>query len=352
MNQSLKELTVAHQGLFDEARGLALGFGDFAAEVEAIESGLGVLPLGDNGTLLARGPDAAVFLNGITTNDVLALGVGQAHRSLFCANKGKILFHAIVARTKEQEFLILTGADTRDAVAGHLDFYHIREELQMGNVGLARLDLLGPRAEAALAALELPPATVAGSFRDAPLVILPNNRGGKRRTVALLPPAAAAWLVEALLGTEPTARLVGLEACEEARLWAGIPRFGVDFDRDHLPAEAAVYDHISFNKGCYVGQEIHARMHHRGHPNRKLVAVEMPAALAAGLAAGAPLYRDGAAVGSITGLARAARGGRCRGIAMVRHAVVLAGGALAIAPEGPAEVAVQPVATDLSAPKS
>jgi aminomethyltransferase len=159
-------------------------------------------------------------------------------------------------------------------------------------------------------------------------------------------------VTEALLAARPEARLVGLEAFDEARIWAGVPRFGVDFDTDFLPSEAGLESHLSHNKGCYVGQEIHARLHFRGHPNRKLVALRLPAALAEGLASEAALYAGGQHVGRITSLARLARKGLRAGIGLLRYQVTQERPRLALAPDGEAAIDLAPVATDLGAPRA
>jgi folate-binding protein YgfZ len=126
----------------------------------------------------------------------------------------------------------------------------------------------------------------------------------------------------------------------------------VDFDRDFLPAEAALYDHLSFNKGCYVGQEVHARLHHRGHVNRKLCAVTLPEAAAQGAQPGDRLYADGEAVGGLTSLARLPVDGQRRGIAVMRWQALQDGAPLALAPDGPAAVRPLALATDLGAARA
>ena len=65
----------------------------------------------------------------------------------------------------------------------------------------------------------------------------------------------------------------GLDAYEAARIEAGVPRFGSDITPENFPAEAGILERaVSFEKGCYPGQETVARMHYRGHPNRSSIA--------------------------------------------------------------------------------
>jgi folate-binding protein YgfZ len=363
--ESMQALHAANRAVLGEVGGLAvpLGYGDLAAEVEATRSGVGVLDLSACGVLGVRGADAALFLNGVTTNHVKALPVGRGQDNLLCATKGKILHPVLIVRSKEDEFLLVSEPGDTEGVAAHVESYHVREDLRMGVTGLARLDLLGPGAGDALTALGLavpaPGIFTPNRRGESPVLTLNWPLGSQPRLVLLLPPAAAAELAGTLLqrgGPQASAaRLIGLEAWDEARIWARVPRFGVDYGAEHLPAEAALYTHIAFDKGCYVGQEIHARMHYRGHPNRKLVSVDLPEAAAAGMASGAALYHEGQPAGTLTSLARLARDlefrqGRApgrRGMAMIRYPLATANAALSPQPDAAPVIVTAPVASDL-----
>jgi folate-binding protein YgfZ len=351
MRTALEALHAAHHAQFGQVQGvlLPMDYGDFAAEVQACREGLGVLDLEACGVLLVRGPDAAEFLAGLTTNDVKRLQEGRAQPNLICANKGRILHAVTVVHVKAEQYLVVTEPGELEGVAGRLEAYHIREDAEIGRAPLVRLDLLGPRAAAALQALGTSPEAPLGAFEGAPLLTPPLALGAVPRVMALLPAGHAERFVQALLAAQAGARLVGFAAYDEVRIRAGVPRFGADFDADFLPAEAALYDHLSFNKGCYVGQEVHARLHHRGHVNRKLCGLLLPEAAAARLAPGAELFAGGAAVGRLTSLARLPEGGQRRGIALLRWEPLAAGVPLATAPDGPAELRTVALATDLGA---
>ena len=96
--------------------------------------------------------------------------------------------------------------------------------------------------------------------------------------------------------------LAGPGAYEIARIEAGVPRFGSDITPENFPAEAGVLDRaVSFEKGCYPGQETVARMHYRGHPNRllrRLVVAGVPSP-----EPGTPIVQNSKQVGSITSVA-------------------------------------------------
>jgi folate-binding protein YgfZ len=86
------------------------------------------------------------------------------------------------------------------------------------------------------------------------------------------------------------------EELERARIEAAVPAWGKELDASILPAEAGLDEtHISFTKGCYPGQEPIARLHHRGHVNRRLRVLEVDAA-----EPGDEIAHEGKAVGRVT----------------------------------------------------
>ena len=353
MSDPLQAFHSAHQARLAEIAGqpVPLGYGDFPGEVQAILAGVGVLVMEAGGVLLVRGRDAAAFVNGLTTNDLKGLVPGEAQHNLVCANKGKILHHVQVFALDGEQVVVVAEPGDLEAVAGHFRAFHIREELEIGRVEMARVDLLGPAAPAALEAVVPSAGRPKTTFAGAPLLVARAPLGALAGFLALLPPGSAPALVEALQRQEPNARLVGMEAFDEARIRQGIPRFGPDYGEDHLPAETGLYDHISFTKGCYVGQEIHARMHYRGHPNRQLAALAIPETTAEGLAVGSEVFHEGQAVGPVTSLARLSAEGTRRAIAMLRYPVVREAPPLAAGPAQGADIAILPLATALGAPR-
>ncbi|HEV2436551.1 MAG TPA: glycine cleavage T C-terminal barrel domain-containing protein [Verrucomicrobiae bacterium] len=99
-------------------------------------------------------------------------------------------------------------------------------------------------------------------------------------------------------------RACGWQAFETARIEAGIPRFGVDMDNTNLPLECGIESRaVSYNKGCYIGQEVINRIHSFGHVTKELCGLRLAAPASAGLPLpqrGDKLFRDGKEVGYIT----------------------------------------------------
>jgi folate-binding protein YgfZ len=90
-------------------------------------------------------------------------------------------------------------------------------------------------------------------------------------------------------------------AYETARIEAGVPRFGADITPDNFPGETGALDRaVSFQKGCYPGQETVARMRYRGHPNKTLYRLSIEGAEAQ---AGTQILQNGKTVGAVTSIA-------------------------------------------------
>ena len=96
-------------------------------------------------------------------------------------------------------------------------------------------------------------------------------------------------------------RSSGWTALETARIETGIPRFGADMDETNIPLECGIEARaVSYNKGCYIGQEVINRIHSIGHVNRELRRLRLADDLKSLPARGDKLFHDGKEVGYIT----------------------------------------------------
>lgn len=360
MESPMESLYETHQATMETEDGLLLprSFGGFEDEVNAMENGVGVVCREDKALLLIRGADAGLFLSGLVTSNVSALKEGQHQSALLCGTKGKILDPVGLARLKPDQFLLMAEASRINQVAGHLEAYHIREAVKIGKVPFARVDLVGAQVETALKAMGLSVKIPISHYLEAPLLVMDSPLGSTPRVLMLLPEANAASWTEALLESMQKARLVGFDALEEVRINAGVPRWRKDYDTDFLPAEAAAFNRIAFDKGCYVGQEIHARLHHRGHVNRKLVGIALadtlfdatsPPSPSSPPSVGSELFLGDQAVGHVTSLASLGNNGMRRGIALVRYQALVESNTLSLSSSQNTEAVVEitPLSTDL-----
>ncbi|HJZ62647.1 MAG TPA: glycine cleavage T C-terminal barrel domain-containing protein [Miltoncostaeaceae bacterium] len=223
-----------------------------------------------------EGPDAAGFLQGLLTADVAGLEPGATAYSLVLDNRGRIQGDMRVHRDGEDAFTLVVEAGQGEAVAELLHRYHFSEDLEV----------IGPEPFAlvtAAAGVEAP--------EGAADLVLPGRLPG---TVDLVAADAEELMAAAGLAPAPA------EALETLRVEAGVPRFGVDMGTSTLVQEAGL-EHVavSFEKGCYLGQETVARAQHRGRVNRRLRGLFLPAPAAAG----AEVHHEGRAAGRLTSVA-------------------------------------------------
>jgi tRNA-modifying protein YgfZ len=256
------------------------------AEYRELREGAGLLQRSERAVLEVRGPDAAEFLQGQVTNDVVALAPGQGCYAALLNPKGRIVADMRVLHVSPERFLIDTESSVYEALLRDLRMYKIGRQVEVIDASEERsvLSLIGPRSEeVASAATRLRPGPQEHSLVDDGRVAVRSDAG-----VDLIAAGEAAPLREQLL--EAGAHPVTLAAAEIIRIETGRPRHGLDMSEENLPAEAGIVERaVSFTKGCYVGQEPVARMHYRGHPNRHLRGLRLtePAAPGAPVVAGA-----------------------------------------------------------------
>lgn len=258
-----------------------------------------------------RGAKAADVLNGLVTNDVSTLGVGESQSAAALSPKGKLVCDMIVWRTLDDVFHVgVPGA----AAASWLDLVrkYVNPRLSAYADESARVGsivIVGPAAAKLVEPLR-------ASLDTAFVTLL--ARPGSDPFVVVLAPHDQRVRVAELLAAHDTSH--GDDALWQLlRIEGGWPLFGVDMDENTIPQEANLdaLGAISFTKGCYTGQETVARIHFRGHVNRHL----------RGLSADTPLVSgstladaNGKAVGDVRSVATSPRFGHIA-MAMVRREV-------------------------------
>jgi folate-binding protein YgfZ len=267
-----------------------------------------------------EGEKALDALHGLLTNDLRAAEAGQLIPCLALTPKGRPIADLRVWKrmTGEGPTLLDLSAEGADELRRHFARYLPPRFATISPLHEAKiLRVLGPGAAGALnrafgADQELPaedrflqvrPATAAGSDLDesasAPVLLgRPESEGGGWDILLTAQyPGAEETLLEAAESVGGCA--VGPEAWEIWRVERGIPLYGRDFGLDNLPQETGLTERtVSFDKGCYTGQEVVARIHYRGHVNQRLMGIQ-----AAGdepLSPGAELFREEKAAGRIT----------------------------------------------------
>src|SRR5215210_3248824 len=276
--------------------------GDARAEYEALKGGAALLDRSDRSVLRLAGKDPVGMLNAVLTNEVPkepSLGV----YALLLNPKGRIQADLRVLKSGEDVLIEVEPegvAAAKELLGRYAPFYRVGlEDLSETAASWGVLGLYGPRAGDLLEGPDLAEhESVKVSLNGADLlaagVAVPV--GG----YDLLGPADALEAARNHL-RERGAVAAGLDVYEAARIEAGVPRFGSDITPENFPAEAGILERaVSFEKGCYPGQETVARMHYRGHPNKTLhrLVVDGPSPTP-----GTPITQDEKQVGMITSTA-------------------------------------------------
>jgi hypothetical protein len=221
--------------------------------------------LSDRSVLSISGPDARSFLQGLITNDIGKLGADRILYAALLTPQGKILFDFFL-HERDSQVLLDCASESAEALEKRLSLYRLRAKVEIAKRGdLAVMAYWGN---------ETPPPEARPDPRIRAL--------GWRSIVPAGPFEADA---------SPYAA---------HRLDLGVPE-GNDFGRDAMFALDAGLDElqgVSFDKGCYVGQELSARMKHRGTARKRLLPI---AAHAPALpAAATPVSAAGREIGNLT----------------------------------------------------
>ncbi len=285
---------------------------DAKAQVEAAHRGTLALNERDRATLVVGGNDRISWLNGLFTCDLVKRAPDSAVYGLAVARSGKVMCDAtVVVDEAGARVLLSVPGSAVDALRAHLDHYLVMEDAEVSPEigGFEAWSLHGPHSTEALRA-----ARAAGAIGG--LI----DRTGLGGAFALAPLAVASTVRSSL---EPFATVGDEDGWEALRLERAIPRFGADFDERTYPQEAALEKvAVSFDKGCYLGQEVVCMLEMRGHVKRRLAALVFDEPAESALPArGARVTDDqGGDVGEVTSAYRSPTLGRPIALAMLKRA--------------------------------
>jgi tRNA-modifying protein YgfZ len=217
----------------------------------------------DRSTIVLGGSDVLRYLHAVCTQHTLDRAPGDATQALLLSPKGKIEF-AFRLAVLEEGVLVDTEAAAAPRLAERLARFVFRYDVTVGQPVPGAATVVGPGADAALAAAGLPVPVPGRAGIAGPDLVLRRTPVG----VDLLGPGAPA----AVAGLERA----GVERAPDG-LWEllrvehGLPRAGLELTDDVLAEEAGLLgSHVHLDKGCYPGQETVARVHNLGQVQRRL----------------------------------------------------------------------------------
>jgi aminomethyltransferase len=268
--------------IFNEREGwqLPASYGDSLAEYKAVREAdaAGIIDLSARGRVKVSGTEAVQFLNGLVTNDVKALQQNVWMSAAFPNAQGRLIAPARILRLADS-FLIDTDPATSERVLAVLERFTLAGDFRVKNIAdeTALLSVQGAQAHKILrsvfgeALVKIARGQVAQTlWGDHQITVMRATHTGEDGFDIFVPTEIIAALWKALI-SDGGARPVGYDAFETLRIEAGIPRFAADMDETNVVTESMREEEaVSYQKGCYIGQEIIARIHWRGHVAKKL----------------------------------------------------------------------------------
>jgi len=253
------------------------------------------IPLVERGVVAVTGPDRKSFLQGLVSNDIHAVAPGHAVYAALLTPQGKYL-HDFFVFEQDEALLLETDRQAAPDLLRRLKPFKLRSKVTLEDQsgGFAVTVLMPASTAVAVTGLATAEPGAAGPWCGGTVFVDPRHAHLGVR--AVLPSGTVAVrdaLAEAGFGVGSR------DIYEGVRLSLGVP----DGRRDMSPEKSTllesnldVFNGISWDKGCYMGQELTARMHYRGLLKKRLLPVRVEGPLPA---AGTPIHLDGAEVGEL-----------------------------------------------------
>ncbi len=288
------------------------------------------------GTLLrVTGEDAFGFLQGQFTNE-LRQATGSVTYGLWLNQKGKILADSQVLRISAQEFLIASEISPVAVIRQRLEDYIVADDVVLADeTATTQGLLLGGAQSGALIKQLLGAAPAPGRFLCQNEILVYAGRRLPGESFELLGPGKAMAEIRRQLVAQGATEASAAEI-EFARIAAGIPSVPADLGPGDLPNEGGLEDSaLSYTKGCYLGQEVMARLKNLGQVRRRLQVVRGPGAAPAAAAA---LFQGDKKVGELRSVAQ--RNNEFVAWAMLSLLNLDAARGISLSPAGPADITV------------
>jgi folate-binding protein YgfZ len=268
----------------------------------------------DDAWLLAEGPDYLDLLNRLSTGSVADLDVGQGAETVITSGKGRIVARLFVGCAEPEQVWSYGDAGSTGAVEAHLARYTFAEK-----TGLSRPNIVAYGFSRAMT------DTLSTAFGIAPPPPLGVVAVGEGRLWFGHDGFTSAGTCLLLTDSESRFETLLLDETEleSRRIRAGLPRFGHELTEKFNPLEAGLIDAVDFKKGCYVGQEVVARLFNYDKVSRSLL--RWTRSGAAPETGSVLTTADGKTAGVITSVDPLAEGDLIHGLAYIKNSVATPG---------------------------
>jgi folate-binding protein YgfZ len=294
--------------------------GGLQAEYRALTAGAAVVDRSYLTRIRHTGRDALDLLHRLSSNDLLSLGAGQTRDTVLTSERGRIIDVLTVVRLAHDELLLLSGASSAQTVMEWIERFTFDEDARLLDItgDCAQVAVAGPEAWRVLTQVAGIPAPGSDSYFKCAVAgqsaeVVRTDAPGLPCWEIIVPVSAARTVLDAL--KQAGASHASAPAWEAARIERGVPASGHELTGDVNPLEAGLRRLVSFTKGCYVGQEVVARLDTYDRVQRVLAGL-----LADGpVLAGEALTAEGHEAGIVTSAAYSPALGRQVGLGLVRR---------------------------------
>jgi glycine cleavage system T protein len=302
-------------------------YSDPVREHLAVRACGGLIDLCYFGAIKLSGGEVVQFLNGLVTNDVKALNEGKGMRAALLTGHGKVRALCRILNLGDA-YLLINDPQTHEKVFKYIFPFSYAGDFKVEDVSeqYRTLSVQGPRSQLLMKEICFEPLpslseydwyqTLIAGHRS--LVTRVSHTGEVGFDILVSDHAMKdLWDFIVLKGGFHSIGPFGVAALDSLRLEAGIPTYGRDADETNMMLEIGLEDAVSFNKGCYTGQEAVAMATYRGHISKKLSGLAV-----AGEAVpshGDVVKKDGKEIGFVTSAMRSPTLGSVIALAYVKH---------------------------------
>ena len=294
---------------------------DPAETHRALRETAALVALEHRAVLRIEGPDAADLLQRVSSQDAVGMDQGAGAPATLLTGKGKLEAIFELHRLGPELFVAECRRAAVETLRQLIDRYVFAERLELEVLDLQGIGVFGPEAGKRVSRAMPGLSEWSSGFACAALDSAAPSAGFVLASDGLAVPAfrvfADAQRLEDIAAACEALPRAGWEDYEALRIDAGFPRFGHDVDGSTLALEAGLDAACDPDKGCYIGQEIVARIRTYGHVNRELVRVRSLEAVNASLASPALIFDEGIEAGRLTSAFVSPVDQRLHGLAML-----------------------------------
>lgn len=322
----------------------------------AVRKHAGVIDLSYCGAIKIGGGERVQFLNGLVTNDVKALAKGKGMRAAFLTGHGKVKALCRVFNLGE-EYLVVNDPQTHEKIFKYVFPFSYAGDFKVEDVSeqYRFISVQGPKSNLVMKEICFEPVpslsehdwfeTLIAGHRA--IVVRASHTGELGFDIFVWASALNdVWDFVLLKGGFHSIVPFGLRALDSLRIEAGIPWYGVDIDETNMMLETGLTDAVSFNKGCYTGQEPVAMATYRGHVSKRLSGLQLEGEIVP--RTGSIVMKEGKPIGTITSALLSRTVGSAIALAYLKYGFFEPGGTVEVQTESgivPASVVQLPFYT-------